>query len=773
MHRRFSRSLISILLLGLLSGGLSRTAVHVSVAHAAVPAGQPAISPRSLALPARAFPRWTKPVRKSLSNRAAGSMSALHSISFDQLGRITGEAQSVHYRAGTPVITLRYLASVFPTTQQAAAADQDAVATLWRTGVPLRIPGLPQPGFLIALSGGHSLVELVADEGPIEIELACRYQPASAGSALGALAHLATIAIRHDAKFAQIGAAPPAATSGSVLPAVFTSPPGTGPVTESPSLMTQGAAGQSWVLPGSTLATGEFRSGSAAIAKRVRRPVSVAVAGSISQYIRTADLPHGGVLYDSASLYGDVSSAANAFAGLQRANHPRPGLRVLALLPAKKGLTRLIHVDQLRSWVGHGETIVAMRYANVISIFSGHDVGFGNLGDLANRLIASIPTALHAQGTQIQDAFGDPVMLQGVNWYGFEQQDFVAGGLDFRSYQDILMSIKQMGYNTVRLPFSNQMVEQNPVVTDHLNANPELRGFHALDIMDRIIATAGALGLRIILDDHRSDAGWSAEENGLWYTAQYPDTAFVADWTAIGARYAGTYAVAGADLRNEPHGTASWGDGNPATDWQLAAQRAGDAVLAADPHLLVMVEGVQFYNGSNSYWWGGNLMGVAAHPVELQFPDGTSAHSQLVYSAHDYGKDNCGTGCAWFSATTTYAGLSQLWDQYWGYIAENPGASYTAPVWVGEFGTCNYQQSCVTDTTPGSQGQWFSSLMRYIAQHNFGWAYWSINGTESTAPARVYGSLDWYGLFDTAWQQPRPWIAAALTGLQSATTTQS
>jgi len=32
-------------------------------------------------------------------------------------------------------------------------------------------------------------------------------------------------------------------------------------------------------------------------------------------------------------------------------------------------------------------------------------------------------------------------------------------------------------------------------------------------------------------------------------------------------------------------------------------------------------------------WWGGNLRGVADHPVVISAPD------KLVYSVHDYGPD--------------------------------------------------------------------------------------------------------------------------------------
>ena len=159
-------------------------------------------------------------------------------------------------------------------------------------------------------------------------------------------------------------------------------------------------------------------------------------------------------------------------------------------------------------------------------------------------------------------------------------------------------------------------------------------------------------------------------------------------------------------------------------------------------------------------------MGVAAAPVVLHFADGSSAHSRLVYSAHDYGKDNCGTGCPWFNASTSYASLSAIWDLYWGYIAADPIKPYAAPVWLGEFGTCNYQVRCVSDTAPGSQGQWFSSLIHYVADRQLSWSYWAANGTESTAGARVYGALDWYGYFYQGWSQANPLLDPALRSIQ-------
>ena len=94
-------------------------------------------------------------------------------------------------------------------------------------------------------------------------------------------------------------------------------------------------------------------------------------------------------------------------------------------------------------------------------------------------------------------------------------------------------------------------------------------------------------------------------------------------------------------------------------------------------------------------------------------------------------------------------------------------AGESLPVWVGEFGTCNYGKSCVEGDTPGSQGQWFASLVRYLGERHLGWCYWSVNGTQSSAGGRVYGSLDWYGLLGMTWLAPVPYLHDALRPIQT------
>jgi endoglucanase len=335
----------------------------------------------------------------------------------------------------------------------------------------------------------------------------------------------------------------------------------------------------------------------------------------------------------------------------------------------------------------------------------------------------------HTSGNQILDSNNQPVRIAGVNWYGFETTDHVIHGLFAQDYKVILNTIKSNGYNTIRVPLSDEMVISNPVPTNisFNNGSPintDLQGLTSLQILDKIVTAAGTIGLRVILDNHRSEAGNSAEASGLWYTAAFPETAWINNWVALSNRYLNNTTVIGVDLRNEPHnatsGGACWGCGTTTNDWRLAAERAGNGVLAVNPHLLIFVEGTDCFNGDCD-WWGGNLMGVAQFPVVL------NVANQLVYSAHDYGPSLFQQ--PWFNSTTTAASLQAQWTKEFAYIYN----ANTAPVWVGEFGTGNLA-SDAQNTAAGSEGQWFSDLVQFLASKPaMNWTYWALNGEDSFA----------------------------------------
>ncbi len=309
---------------------------------------------------------------------------------------------------------------------------------------------------------------------------------------------------------------------------------------------------------------------------------------------------------------------------------------------------------------------------------------------------------LRAAGGKLVDATGREVRLTGANWPGFESDAFAPDGLGHRNWQDMLDQIRAAGFDTIRLPYSNQLFEPASAPKDiDYEKNPDLLGLQGLALMDRIVQGAARRGFRVILDRHRPTV---AAQSELWYTTAVPEARWIADWTMLARHYRGTSTVIGADLHNEPHGPATWGDGNLATDWRLAAERAGNDILAVNPDWLIFVEGIETYGGDH-YWWGGNLVGAARFPVRLTRPE------RLVYSVHDYGPGV--SWQPWFQAKDFPYNLPLLWRDHWGYLQDHG----VAPVFVGEFGG----RSLGAD----AEGTWQRMLVGFLKLNRFSYTYWS------------------------------------------------
>ena len=189
-------------------------------------------------------------------------------------------------------------------------------------------------------------------------------------------------------------------------------------------------------------------------------------------------------------------------------------------------------------------------------------------------------------------------------------------------------------------------------------------------------------------------------------------------------RYQNLTYFLGFDLWNEPKADCVW------ADWACAAGRFGNAILAANPNLLVIVEGT-----GDMTWWSGNLEGVANTPVVLSNP------SKLVYSVHDYG--TCVFNQTWFWVPGYPQSLQNHWNKYWGYILTD---SDPHPVLIGELGC---------PMTFYKDLQWIDMFTRYLNgdfslngvnqlsadQAGVSWLYWNLSPGSDTGG--IYND-DWH-----------------------------
>lgn len=378
---------------------------------------------------------------------------------------------------------------------------------------------------------------------------------------------------------------------------------------------------------------------------------------------------------------------------------------------------------------------------------------------------------LSTKGNTIIDENGAAVTLTSISWYGFDTGSELPDGLYARNYKDIMNTIKELGYNTIRLPFSTETLASQVSVpmTDRTGFsyyfNSELSGLKPIEALDRIIDYAGQIGMRIILTRHRWSNDYASPdfEPELWYDdskwtitntnviSLSTDARWLKDWNMLASRYRYTTAVIGADLHNEPHSDnpsdgICWGcaaagqvgvpdnanDPLQNKDWRLAAERAGKTIHQVNPHWLLFVEGIDKYpyTGNQSYnWWGGQLEGVAAAQVRTTVAftgtDGVKI-DKVVYSPHEYGPS---LYCQPWFRTTGYstnitATMYARFDKYWGFIHKNN----IAPIWLGEFASTlangtNEGGNCTTL----SDTAWFKVILQYLKDNGMSWAYWAIN----------------------------------------------
>ncbi|KAJ3119450.1 hypothetical protein HK098_005494 [Nowakowskiella sp. JEL0407] len=312
------------------------------------------------------------------------------------------------------------------------------------------------------------------------------------------------------------------------------------------------------------------------------------------------------------------------------------------------------------------------------------------------------------KGRHIIDSNGYRIKFVGVNWFGGETSIHAPHGLWGPNYKTTLDLMKSLGFTLIRLPWGNDMIKTGAKAQINAYTNPELDGLSPLEVFDKIIDYCNQLGIFILLDRHTPN---DDNRTALWYTDAVPESKWISDWQVMATRYKNAANIIGADLHNEPHSTACWGCGDAKTDWLLAAIKCGNAVHQVAPHWLIIVEGVDSYNGdgSDNVWWGGALGMAALKPVTLTIPN------KVVYSPHEYAVSVYEQ--PWFGESTFPANLPKVWYHHWAHLYYNN----VAPILVGEFG------STLVDSRDSA---WMKKLVEFMGGNDsdgMSWTFWSWN----------------------------------------------
>ena len=351
---------------------------------------------------------------------------------------------------------------------------------------------------------------------------------------------------------------------------------------------------------------------------------------------------------------------------------------------------------------------------------------------------------LHTDGSKILDKDGKEVWLTGVNWFGYNTGTNTFDGLWNSELVTSVEAIADHGFNLIRVPMSAELINQwsegeYPKANYNNAYNEELNSMNSLEIFDYFLKLAEENGLKVMPDIHSAETNASGHTVNLWYTDKVTvkDYYHALEWLAD--RYKDNDTIVAFDLKNEPHGkpnegdaAAIWNDSKGANNWKYVAETAASKVLAKNPNVLIMVEGIEIYpknikkNGdysstnSDDYyfnWWGGNLRGVADYPVDLG-----KYQNKLVYSPHDYGPTVYEQ--PWFQGSYTYDSLMKdCWHDNWFYIHEDN----IAPLLIGEWGGFMTEPNIT----------WMTYMRELIQKNRLNHTFWCFNANSGDTGGMV------------------------------------
>ena len=216
----------------------------------------------------------------------------------------------------------------------------------------------------------------------------------------------------------------------------------------------------------------------------------------------------------------------------------------------------------------------------------------------------------YALAGKIYDPSGVEIQLRGVSHFGFNAQILQPQYLWAMGWKQQIAEMKQLGFNAIRVPFvPDTLYNTTPVnQLSYIDAklNSELIGKTPLQALDLWMAEAERQEMYILLDFHsvsmqRQYPTWflsnPADFNLIYNKQAYTKENWTRNLAFVAQRYAHLTHFFAIDIYNEPNGIVRWsvGDKNssdPIHFWKTAAESAAVAVLAANPKLMIFVQGI-------------------------------------------------------------------------------------------------------------------------------------------------------------------------------------
>ncbi len=340
-----------------------------------------------------------------------------------------------------------------------------------------------------------------------------------------------------------------------------------------------------------------------------------------------------------------------------------------------------------------------------------------------------------AQAGKIYDPTGQEIQVRGVSHFGFNATILQPQYLWAMGWKEQIAQMKSLGFNAIRVPFVPDTLYNTTPVNQlsyiDANLNADLLGKTPLQVLDLWMAEADRQGMYVLLDFHsvsmkRQYPTWfvsnPADFNLIYNNQAYTKEDWTRDLAFVAKRYAHLSHFFGIDLYNEPNGIVRWSSGdanvtNPIYYWKAAAELGSAAVLAANPNLLIFVQGINGnYDGKENSSipmnWGEDFQPQAYQPLNIP-------NSKLVLTPHTYGPDVFMKSS--FGASNFPDNLPAQWDALFGQFSQTQAV--VVGEWGGRYGSGTGGQQDVT---------WQDAFVKYLLskgmRNTFYWCYTPNSG---------------------------------------------
>jgi len=287
-----------------------------------------------------------------------------------------------------------------------------------------------------------------------------------------------------------------------------------------------------------------------------------------------------------------------------------------------------------------------------------------------------------------------------------ELEDFEKAFRDNFITQDDFKKIRQIGANTVRLPFNYKLIEKQPYEYDE-------KGF---EYIDKALLWAYKNKLGVILDLHAAcgsqNCDWHSDSTGkalLWDNEEYRKRTIVL-WGKIADRYKNTPGLIGYDILNEP-----------------VLEKANVSILKE--FYKSCIKGIRLSDKTHKIYLEGNIWGQQIDFLKNLIDENVSV------SIHTYCPLNFTFN---FVPCLHYPGKldGELWNQIKIYRYLDSYHKFAkankAEIYVGEFGV-NWRGGHFGEL------KWLDGMLKAFDEYHFDYTYWTYKAIAGSAfPDGIY-----------------------------------